>query len=413
MLLTLLLAESLALQHSPLLKQAESNLEASLSQVEIQLSQMIPRVTLDGNLQYQSEVPQFSATPTAPKVPFGDHKSYSIGPTLTYTLFDNGGLLKSWKSQKALAQSAEAQRDLLRRQVKLMTRLDYFQVQLALEQVRSLADSLKLSRIQYDDITKRFHAGTSSRVDWLSAHQQLLDRRRDLRSAQAEFAAALRALYARLGQEQDVDVSTSAVQLDPLEDVARRLAPAGQAALDQVYPQLLVYARQAEAQELAADGAAASRWPKFFLSYKSAYQYPNMPLLERVWQNTAGVSASMPLFDYGRVKNQEKAARALSQAAYHQRQEAYDSLKRDFSRARDQLSALRDEQGLDAESVDETAEIAKLRYTSYKDGGSTILDVETANVNSVHARVTAARTLTQILIQLATLDSFSAGKDTP
>src|SRR5208282_5991691 len=99
----------------------------------VQLSQLLPRVTLDGSYQYQTEVPSVALSPGAPPFQFGDHNNYSIGPTLLYTLWDGGGLLKSWRSQKALASSQDAQRELVRRQVRLITRLDYFQVQLALE----------------------------------------------------------------------------------------------------------------------------------------------------------------------------------------------------------------------------------------------------------------------------------------
>jgi outer membrane protein TolC len=421
-------AERQAFEHSPILKGALSDLAAAQSQVEVQLSQLIPRVTVDGSYQYQTQVPNFSPAPGAPAVPFGDHNNYSVGPTLQYTLWDNGGLLKSWRSQKALASSEEAQRDLVRRQVRLITRLDYFQVQLALEQERSLIDSLRLAGAQYNDIDKRYRAGAASRIDWLSAHQQVLDRRRDLRAAQADLAAALRALFAQTGRGQDLDVSspinarvesplpagvstpTVSIELEPLETVEARLEGAAGAPVDGSYPQLLALSRQAESQKLSADSISAARWPRLQLTYKSDYIYPNLPLLSSVWQNTAGVSASVPLFEWGRTKNQAAAQRMLAASTESRRDEALDELVRDWHKARDQFSALRDEEALDRESIDETAEIARLRYASYRDGGSTILDVETADLNSVQSRVTGARTRTQILIQLATLESLSAWK---
>src|SRR5208282_6732772 len=114
-------------------------------------------------------------------------------------------------------------------------------------------------------------------------------------------------------------------------------------------------------------------------------------LLQSTWQNIAMATVSVPLFEFGRTKRQSEAQGALASASEHQRDEAYDELERDWHKARDELAALRDEEALDHESVDETAEIARLRYSSYRDGGSTILDVETANLSAVDARVTAAR----------------------
>lgn len=423
-------AEKAALAHSPLLKAAEDDLASAEALVDVSLSQLVPRVTLDGSYQYQTVVPKLALAPNAPPVQFGDHDAYSIGPTLSYTLFDAGGLRSAWRSQKALAGSQKAQRDLVRRQAVLLTRLDYFSVQLALEQERSLVDSLRLAQAQYGDIDKKYRAGASSRIDWLSAHQQALDRRRDLRSSEASVSAALRALFAQTGQGQGADLAvpmdarvrrplpddvaapTVEVDLEPLESVETELAAAASRPADPSYPQLLVYSAQAEAQRQAARAAAEGEWPRVLLSFKSDYEYPNMPLLESTWQNTAGVAASMPLFEFGRTRRQADSQRAAAGASESRRQEASDELDRDWSKARDQLSALRDEERIDAESVDETAEIARLRYKSYKDGGSTILDVETADVNAILARVTAAATRAQALIQLATLDSLSA-KGTP
>ena len=418
-------AEQAALAHSPLLQAAASNVAAAEAQVEAQFAQLVPRVTLDGSYQYQTQVPRVSLAPNAPAFQFGDHNAYSIGPTLAYTLWDQGALLDAWHSQKALAASQDAQRDLVRRQVVLMARLDYFQVQLALERERSQTDSLRVAEAQYRDIDSRLREGAATRIDWLSAREQVIGRRRDLRSAQAEVAAALRALFALTGRGQDLDVSapidarigqptptglstpTVVVEAEPLEALEARLASAAAGSVDEAYPQLLLYGRQSESERLAAASTAAGRWPRIQLSFRSDYLYPNLPLLASTWQNVVGLSASVPLFESGRTGRLADVQRRAADAAASRRDEAYDELLLDWHKARDQFMALRDQEALDAVSVSETDEIARLRFASYHDGGSTILDVETANLNAVEARVAAARTKAQILIQLATLDSLS------
>jgi len=429
--ITLAQAENAALGHSPLLKAAQSNLAAAEAQVGAQLALLTPRVTLDAAYQYQTIVPRLSLAPGLPSFQFGSHDSYSIGPTVSYTLWDQGSLLNAWRSQKALASSQEAQRDLIRRQVLLMTRLDYFQVQLALEQERSLADSLKLAQAQDRDIESRFRAGAASRIDSLSAQEQVIGRRRDFRAAQAQTAAALRTLFAQIGQNQNMDVSSPldariqdsapaelgapsiVVNLEPLESVETAFKVAVEAPMDESYPGLAAYARQAQAQRLAARSLSEELWPRFQLIYKSDYMYPNLPLLENVWQNAAGVSASVPLFEFGRTKRLALAQRDLAGASVAQESEAYDDLVRDWRKARDEYAALNDIESLDRESVKDTAEIAKLRYASYENGGSTILDVETADLNALQAQIGAAQTKTQELIQLATLESLSSLKENP
>jgi outer membrane protein TolC len=420
-------AERAALEYSPLLKAAESDLAGALKQADAQMALLAPRAALDGSYQYQTQVPRFSFVPGAPPQQFGDHEGWAIGPSLSYTLWDFGALSSAWRSQKALARSQEAQRDLVRRQVRLMTRLGYFQVQLALEQERSLADSLALAQAQYADISSRRRAGAVSRIDWLSAHQQVLERLRGLRSAQADVGAALRNLFALTGQGQGADLSapldarierapvglstpTATVALEALDAVEARLSAAAAAGLDEAHPQLLVYGDLAEAQRLAARGTAAGLWPRVQAGFKSYYQYPNLPLRESVWQNTALVAASVPLFELGRTRSLAAGQRAQADAAERRRDDARDSLERDWRKARDRYQALRDQEALDRQAVDETEEIARLRYSSYREGASTILDVTAANISAVQTRVEAARTKAQALIQLATLDSLSAAR---
>ncbi len=429
--ITLEEAERSALAHSPLLKQAQSSLAAAEAQVEAQLAQLAPRVTADGSYQYQTKIPGFSAAPGAPPVQFGAHDNWAVGPSASYTLWDQGALLAAWRSQKALASSDEAQRDLVRRQVLLATRLDYFQVQLALEQERSQVDSLRVAEAQFRDIDSRYRAGATSRLDWLSARQNVLARRGDLRSYQGEVAVQLRTLFAQTGQSQDADVSapidariegeepsglstpTVRVALQPLESIEAALAPAATAPVDAAYPQLLVYERQSRAQVLSAKSAAAGEWPRVQVSYAGRYQYPLLPVLETTWQNTFGAQASVPIFEWGRTRSLALAQREQADASARLRDQAYDDLLRDWHKSRDQLAALQDQESIDREAVANTAEVARLRYTSYRNGASTITDVETANLSAIEARVTAARHRTQLLIQLATLASLSAVKGTP
>ncbi len=429
--LTLAQAESEALSHSPALKAAQSGLAAATAQVDAQFALLVPQISLQAAYQYQTIVPRLSLAPGLSSFQFGSHDSYSVGPTVSYTLWDQGTLLNAWRSQKALASSQEAQRDLVRRQVLLMTRLDYFQVQLALEQERSLADSLKLAQAQDQDIESRFRAGAASRIDSLTAQEQVVERLRDFRAAQVQASAALRTLFAQTGRNQELDASapldarianssppeisppTLVVNLEPLGSVEAAFKLAAEAPMDEAYPGLAVYARQARAQTLASRSLSDQLWPRFALLYKSDYMYPNMPLLESVWQNTAGVSASVPLFEFGRTRRLAAAQKDLAAASLAQEAAAYDDLARDWRKAKDEYAALSDIETLDRESVKDTSQIAELRYSSYKSGGSTILDVETADLNALQAQIGSAQTKTQELIQLATLASLSSAKETP
>src|SRR6185312_801462 len=239
---------------------------------------LLPRLTLDGSYRYQTEVPEFSVVPGGPKAQFGSNRAESVGPTLTWTLWDQGALYKTWRAQQANARSRDEQLRLVQTQATQAARLAYVQVQLGRERVRLLADSVALAAAQYADIEKRRRAGAANRIESLSSHQSELQRRKEFLSAQSDLSAALRELMrlTALGagvdasRPTDVRVSTAALNLpeptvrlalDSLADTPAALAAAETAAAAQdSHPAALVYARQADAARLSADAASAGEW---------------------------------------------------------------------------------------------------------------------------------------------------------
>jgi cobalt-zinc-cadmium efflux system outer membrane protein len=418
--LSLSSAETAALAYSPRLKAAAEQIAASRDRADSQRALLIPRLTLDGSYKYVTEVPEMRGTA------YGAHRNTSIGPTLTWTLWDQGALYKGWRSQLSLVQSQKDAEALARNQILLGSRLAYFQVQLALEQVRLIGDFMNLAESQYQDIRKRLSAGSASRVDALSAHQEVLSRRKDFRQAQADLASALHELLTLTGNTTSYDLSrvvdgrvasslpaytgspTLLLELDPLSPCPVELAAAAKRDFDAVHPQLRMYSDQAEANRLSAKSLSAGRWPKILLSGRSSYDYPNGPVLETVQQNAVSLSASVPLFEASKTQRETDEQNRRAAAAEATRQQSFDELRRDWFKARDQYGALRDQEALDRESVSETGEISRLKYLMYKEGGLTFLEVENANLKALQSKVTAALTQAQMLIRLATLDSLSA-----
>ena len=171
---------------------------------------------------------------------------------------------------------------------------------------------------------------------------------------------------------------------------------------------MLAYARQAESARLAAGAVAAGLWPKLQFSGSIFHQYPNGPVLDYVTQKSAGVSASLPLFDMGQTSRLSSREKRLAEAAERRRELAAEQLSRDWSRAKDALAALRDQASLDATAVSESEELARLVYLSYQSGRSSYLDVQAYDVAALQAKVNAAQTRALILIQLTTLAELAA-----
>ncbi len=410
-------------------KAAGEDSAAARSGADAAFAPLLPRLTLDGYARYATEVPTVALVPGAPRRRrSAPTDSYSIGPTLNWTLWDEGALRKTWRAQQASARSLDEAQRLAATQATEAARLAYVQVQLARETVLLLADSVAVADAQYADIEKRLRAGAASRIDSLSSHQEDIQRRKDFLSAQADLAGTLRELFQLTGlgagldltRPVDVRVSTALpaglaeptlrVVFDSLADV-----PAAFAALETEPgpspdpPGVLAYARQADSARLSAAAASASGWPKIQFQGAIAYEYPNGPVIpEYVTQKTVGITASVPLFEGRRTSRQAERQKRLANAADRRRDLAIEQLSRDWDKARSALLALRDQAELDTTAVVESAELARLIYLAYQGGRRSYLEVQTYDLTALQAKVAAAQTRAQILIQLTTLAQLAA-----
>lgn len=401
--------ENQALEASYGRKTISAEFDAVKNKIEGQESLLYPKIFLEGNYKYVSEVPTLSF-PGATKTAFGDNKNYSIGPILTWTLWDFGSSKKSIKGTEAVLKSKEAEKSLSNRQIILNVRLAYFKVQLRIEQQKMVADSLKLAASQHQDIKNRVSAGLSNRIDLLFAHKEVLNLKIQSRQIQSDLSNDLRDLYALIGQNDFFETNIQTM-VDPLESSLTSLSKyetTGILAnhLDQ-HPLIKMHTANAEASRLAAESFSANKLPKFFLFAKSSIDYPNGPILKEIHQNTVGVSISMPLFEGGKSSNESLEKQNLAIASENRREEARTNLIRDWQKANDQLQGFKDKIQIYQTSVSESAERAKLVYSSYRIGRSNFLEVQSANLHALEAKVQSATNDVQRLIQLAYLASIS------
>ncbi len=422
---TLTQAEETALAFSPLLKAKRMEAEAAQAKVDMQGSLLWPRLTLEGSWRYVSEVAELSVVPGRPSTPMGDHNNYSIGPMLSWNLWDSGSMYFSRLAAQAAYQAKMSEVHVQEKALKLQVRTAYVQAQLGLEQMRLLFDSLKLVQAQYKDIRSQYNAGSSTKVDSLSSHQDLLATERQLRQARLAWSGTLRDLFLIMGESEGKDVTclipadlqnqwptqmetpTLVITLDTLEPTLQRFLPASQARLNPNPPQVQILAAAAEATRAVAHSLETGHWPKLQLTAKSSLDYPNGPVLETVHQNTFSASGSLSLFEFGRISNQVEEQTHLAEAAELQKQQTQLNLQLLWSKTLDQWNELKQEERLDQQAVAETDELSQLVYRAYKAGRSNYLDVQAANYRALGAKMIAARTHVSMLIQLIVLDSLA------
>jgi outer membrane protein TolC len=414
-----------ALKNSPKLEAARLAFESARSEAGALGASEFPRLGLSGNYFYQTYVPAFSPFPNSPPAVFGENNNWSAWATLNWNLWDFRSLHHMANSAIAASQSQEQLYQATQRQVRLAVRLAYFQVQITLEQVRLLGDSLKVAQAQYADIQKQTRFGTASRVDLLSSHQEVLNYERQFWQAQAGLAQALRDLFDLAGDKEPADftspldarmegtlpegVSAPTVWLamDPEKDSLALLQQEAAVPPDESVPQLKTYAYLADSSRLAADAVHSGLFPKLTLSAQAGYENPDGPVLQTVQQNIVSVSLNMPLFDWGQIVSDSDSKREQSEAYLKNLDQAKGDLWRDWNKAKDALRSLETQRTLDETGVSETQELSKLTYGAYRAGTARFLEVQTSNFQALNAKVQAVGNDIQILMQLSILSSLS------
>jgi len=427
-LLSMEQAEAKVVESSALLAAAEAEAQAATAQARSARAVQLPRLSFDASARYQSVVPEIQTGP-AGALPLGDNESFSYGPTAQWLLFDTGGTYRRWRAAQAVARAKRAEADAVRRSVILDVRMAYLSVQRAVEEQRLLTDAVRLSASQYKDITSRQKAGAGSRLDSLSSHQELLARERQLVGAQVDLAIALRRLFrlTKTGASLNADLPagekaaeswpvewrppTLIVRLDAIAATRGRLAlPAG-ARFDIANPSIVAITERARAALETARAAAAGHGPAVSVSGRVSRDYPNGPIHETITQKSAGVSASLPLFEFGRVSDDVASQKRLAVAAALRRDERVAAMAEEWLSGWDRLRGLIAQEAILLRAASETGELARITFDSYRSGGIGHVEVENANFRALETQVALAQAQVGIASLQAALGSMAEPDD--
>ena len=414
-----------ALKNSPKLAAARLSALSAYSEANSVGDSEYPRLSVSGNYFYQTTIPDLKVGLSS--IPFGFNNNWSANANLSFDLWDFRSLHNQANSVEAQAQSQDQAYQSAKRQLLLAVRMNYFQAQINLEQVRLLGDSIMVAQAQYEDISHQARYGTASQLDKLSSHQEVLNYQRAFSQAQAALASSLRDLFDLAGAAEPADLAapldsrmegnlpngsdppTVWLSMDPEESSLKDLQAGAQAPPDDSVPQLKTYAFLADSARFAADSVAVQMLPKVTLSAQAGFQDPIGPIDETIQQNTVSVTASMPIFDWGQILDDSDSKRKQSQAYLKNLDQAKADLWRDWNKSQDLLRSNRYQEKLNLTAVSETQQLSQLTYASYKAGGSKYLEVQTANFQSLTAKVQAVTNDIQMLMQLSVLSSLSGG----
>ena len=419
--LTLAQAERVATLSSQTLQAYRSDQRGAEFQAGAEFENLLPKLSLQASYQYFANIPQI-ALGDFPAIPFGTNSTYVFGANLTYTLWDFFSGQRAYQASSIMAQARVEDRRNAELQLLYSVRTAYVAVVLGLSELQVIQESLELANAQDQDVQARFRAGGAARLDKVTSRRSVLGYEIQLKQRQAELAASIRDLLALLGDSSSYPLSrpgpkgvpgiTLAVSFDRLDDLLARESREMAQVPDNNQPGIRSQLLQSESMELNSESQSAKSYPAIQAMAGVSFNRPDIPDPPSYWQETLGVSLTLPLFLGDSSQKLADQWKSQADAALHRAFQLKSDLGRDFKKARELLASLREQRKLADRDIDESEDAAHLYYTSYRAGKLNLIDVQNANVQALQAKLNATRIDAQMLDELILLKSLS-GKESP
>lgn len=419
-------AERKAVETSLELHEVDARISMAAAGVRAQQSSAHPRLSLDGNYRYISEVPEVKLGPQA--VQLGQHNNASIGPTLSYEIYDGGVDSKASASSESLLQAERREREGTRLKMILDLRLAYAQVQMGIEEVNLVNESIRVTQARLRDSKERLKAGAASRLELLAAQREELQLSFRLNQTQVTLAESLRHLGTLVGSnafpEPLIPVGSKTrilapealkpnimLDMEPMVTSLRRVQTGVSREWNAGHPNLLAWDERQSAARLMAESRDNDAKPRIQAFAKSSYEYPNGPMDETVWQNSVGIAVSLTLYDGGLRQSLSAQKEAEAQWNAMKKSQVERNFRESWLNARSRLDQLNAQAAILRDAVQHAQEEASLTTTNYNAGTSNYLEVQRANNQVLEAKTALLRLDAQMLAQWATLNYLSAPQE--
>ncbi|MDR1926438.1 MAG: TolC family protein [Endomicrobium sp.] len=399
--LTLQQCEKSALENSPTVKSLNYQLEAATKNLKAQKTFFYPSLTLDASCGYTAVIPTLSVMEFKQKL--GNEWNYSAGPTVSYSLFDNGIRKSNYESIKNLCESKQEDLKWEKKNLVFNVRLQYFKIQSDLEKIYFLGQRLKLVLKQYKDISVGYKFGSKGELDLLMAERQVLSTRNQIISARSNVAKSLRTLFEltidnfnidpsfptdyRLAGEKYITHATAVLKFDDIDISLNKFLQYESYNFDEKNPQVISLEKMQKHYENISESYNSQKWPLITFKAGGYYQYPNGPVMEGILQRNVILNFSMPLFETGGKKALSKAQEFAAQSVLAQKAQLLALLKTNFYNAKDRLSSIKRSEDLYIQMIKNNQKLAELTYISYKFGHTAFLEVQTSNFDLLQSQI--------------------------
>ncbi len=418
--LTLEQAEQLALKQSPDLASSAAAIEGALADQRSQRGNLLPRLHVDGQLQYWgspyaisflSAIPTSSLPPSLaqifsniPSTTVRDSTTSTLTFTLSQPLTQLWGLFRQLDAQELAHAAAMAHLDANGRDLIFQVRQSYFRLLQAAGNAGIAQDSVEQLASHVEVAKQQFAAGTLVKADLLRSQVQLGQARQDLVKAKAAAVEAQAALDELVGQPAEAPVQP----VDPFGD-AIPVAPAD--GIQELTEQALRSRPDLRELQLRRDQAEKSvtvAWSQLVpgISAVGSYQHSTGQLFLQTDSVFVGGTLSWDIWDWGNKYYEVKSARSKVDQAEQALRSAELKLRTQVQTALQETLADRDALAVAAEVVDQAQESFRLETERYKAQTATATDLLDAQAALSQAKFRLSNARYDYLIEVAQLEDL-------
>ncbi len=390
-------------ENSLTIRAATSSADGARLKAESIASSRWPRLSIDGTYKNQSIVPEASIGPN--KIKLSDNVNYTIGPTISWTVWDSGQKSNLEKSAGAMADLKMSQQRLAEKQIVFNTKVSYVQSVLSYEIKKNSEQVLNLAQIQSKDISNRFKSGSASKLDFLSSQSEISNYQLKNTQANSEFESYAEDLKYFTGEYEGNS------QLETLNELIGKFKVHVERHSTSIenHPQIQIQTAAQKSALAQADAQKSLNLPTINLQLRSSLDYPNGPTLEQINQNSAMLSLTWSLFEFGATKKSIAAYESEAKSAELQRSDAAKLLLKDLEKAELKAKSLISQIEEAIRLRDQQKELSKLNFDTYKIGKLGFSDIQAANIRLLDAENRLSSLRAQYLVQIFTIQFLTEG----
>lgn len=392
---------SMALEYSHDLKSAQRNIEASIELEKSAKADLKPKLSAGATFQYVGKPLELSKTLPMLENPIeiqGKHLNYGATASILQPVYTGGRILETIKMAESKRSLAGNQSDLVRLSICYQTDIQYWNT-VARKEIEGITEEFYHSLSTFaNTINKRVEIGLTDQQDLLMAQVKQNEAEFQFLQAKADFETGLMALNSLIGipleSETTVDSLIPAVTADGLNAVLN----------SNNRPELEIAQDKINIEQVTKRINDSKYKPQLYIGVDGSYSAPGYDFKSDLDPNYAlYAKLSVPIFEWGKRKNERRAANLKIEMATDQLNQVSDQVNLEVESSRVSLQQAIKRVDLAGSSLDKAYENEKKAMERYHEGKVSVIEVIdaqvyrlTSQVNYVQAKVAAQSYLSQL-----------------